>query len=213
MKLRLDKKKQGTYEKTNGLRYFGNEKFRKENYFGKQKLQVRNREVAVLKAIYNNWPFIRFHSQVNVARMTLKMRRAEIEERMDSGMSYEAAGKSMLDSSRICCRSPLSQTVKEVDSLLKTNSANAVEEAEQDSAMTASLRQLFTAVDRDRCPMPARCALLGRLTFRLQVGDHQQRRDGDGISADAGELGRPQDRPAGALRTNRPRASMRRRAQ
>jgi hypothetical protein len=40
MKLRLDKKKQGTYEKTNGLRYFGNEKFRKENYFGKQKLQV-----------------------------------------------------------------------------------------------------------------------------------------------------------------------------
>ena len=41
MKLRLDKKKQGTYEKTNGLRYFGNEKFRKENYFGKQKLQVR----------------------------------------------------------------------------------------------------------------------------------------------------------------------------
>lgn len=40
MKLRLDKQKQGTYEKTNGLRYFGNEKFRKENYFGKQKLQV-----------------------------------------------------------------------------------------------------------------------------------------------------------------------------
>ena len=40
MKQRLDKKKQGTYEKTNSLRYFGNEKFRKENYFGKQKLQV-----------------------------------------------------------------------------------------------------------------------------------------------------------------------------
>jgi hypothetical protein len=40
MKQRLDKKKQGTYEKTNKLRYFGNEKFRKENYFGKQKLEV-----------------------------------------------------------------------------------------------------------------------------------------------------------------------------
>jgi hypothetical protein len=38
--------------------------------------------------------------QVNVARMTLKMRRAEIEERMDSGMSYEAAGMSVLDSRR-----------------------------------------------------------------------------------------------------------------
>ncbi len=32
--------------------------------------------------------------------MTLKMRRAEIEERMDSGMSYEAAGMSVLDSRR-----------------------------------------------------------------------------------------------------------------
>jgi hypothetical protein len=46
MKLRLDKKKQGTYEKTNGLRYFGNEKFRKENYFGKQKLQDRTTLLA-----------------------------------------------------------------------------------------------------------------------------------------------------------------------
>ena len=33
-----------------------------------------------------------YRLKVNVARMTLKMRRAEIEERMDSGMSYEAAG-------------------------------------------------------------------------------------------------------------------------
>ena len=91
MKLRLDKKKQGTYEKSNGLRYFGNEKFRKENYFGKQKLQVHSRGAVnlFLFAIYG----LLLSLQVNVARMTLKMRRAEIEERMDSGMSYEAAGK------------------------------------------------------------------------------------------------------------------------
>ncbi len=32
-----------------------------------------------------------------MARMTQKMRRAEIEERMDAGMSYEAAGKITTD--------------------------------------------------------------------------------------------------------------------
>ncbi len=88
--------------------------------------------------------------------MTLKMRRAEIEERMDAGMSYEAAGKPML-CARFNARFFLftsfrfvMNTVKEVDSLLKMNSENAVEVKEPDSAMTASLRQLFTAVDRDR---------------------------------------------------------------
>lgn len=59
---------QGTYEKTNQLRYFQNEKFRKENYFGKQKLVV------------------------NAKRMAAKVRRAEIEARMDAGYTYEQAG-------------------------------------------------------------------------------------------------------------------------
>ena len=96
MKQRLDKKKQGTYEKTNKLRYFGNEKFRKENYFGKQKLEV-SVKFFLAKTwtlfITNSVHIVLVQMQVNVVRMTQKMRRAEIEERMDSGMSYEQAGE------------------------------------------------------------------------------------------------------------------------
>jgi hypothetical protein len=51
----------GTYEESNPIRYFGNEKFRKENYFGKKKLEV------------------------NANRMAAKVRRAEIEERSRAG--------------------------------------------------------------------------------------------------------------------------------
>jgi len=57
----------GKYEDTAALRYFGNEKIRASNYFGKKKLEV------------------------NVVRMSKKIRRAEIEELMDTGMSYDAA--------------------------------------------------------------------------------------------------------------------------
>ena len=35
--------KRGKYEDSAGLRYFGNEKFRKKNYFGKQKLEVNRK--------------------------------------------------------------------------------------------------------------------------------------------------------------------------
>lgn len=61
--------KKGTYEGSAGLRYFGNEKFRKKNYFGKQKLQV------------------------NQKRSAAKFRRAEIEARMDQGIKYDDAVK------------------------------------------------------------------------------------------------------------------------
>jgi len=61
--------KKGTYEGSNPTRYFGNEKFRKKNYFGKQK------------------------SQVNVKRIAAKFRRFEIESRMDTGVKYEDAVK------------------------------------------------------------------------------------------------------------------------
>ena len=37
--------KRGKYEDSAGLRYFGNEKFRKKNYFGKQKLEVNKKRV------------------------------------------------------------------------------------------------------------------------------------------------------------------------
>ena len=60
--------KRGKYEDSAGLRYFGNEKFRKKNYFGKQKLVA------------------------NEKRMTAKRRRAEIEARMDRGIKYDDAG-------------------------------------------------------------------------------------------------------------------------
>jgi hypothetical protein len=60
--------KRGKYEDSAGLRYFGNEKFRKKNYFGKQKLVA------------------------NEKRMTAKRRRAEIEARTDRGIKYDDAG-------------------------------------------------------------------------------------------------------------------------
>ena len=63
--------KRGTYEGSAGLRYFGNEKFRKKNYFGKQKLVLNDK------------------------RSRTKYRRAEIETRMDAGIKYEDAGVCM----------------------------------------------------------------------------------------------------------------------
>ncbi len=60
--------KRGKYEDSAGLRYFGNEKFRKKNYFGKQKLVA------------------------NEKRMTSKRRMAEIQRRMDMGIKYDLAG-------------------------------------------------------------------------------------------------------------------------
>jgi len=111
MKIRLAPNKQGTYEKTNGLRYFSNEKFRKDNYFGKQKLQV------------------------NAKRMAAKVRRAEIEERMDKGYSWE-------------------QAVAEVDAIIK-----AAEREEETPLPTqppgtlpldSTLQELFVLVDTDQ---------------------------------------------------------------
>lgn len=114
MELRLSASKRGTYEDTNQLRYFSNEKFRKENYFGKQKLQV------------------------NAKRMAAKVRRAEIEERMDAGYSYD-------------------QAVKEVDAIIKAN--NEAAEAEDmlpppqpqgTKPLESTLRELFQLVDKDQ---------------------------------------------------------------
>ncbi len=60
--------------------------------------------------------------------------------------------------------------MKEVDSLLKASAANveAEVEAEPDSDMTASLRQLFTAVDRDRCLLQ-RCVHAAPVCFPVHA--------------------------------------------
>lgn len=100
----------GTYEDSNPIRYFGNEKFRKENYFVQQKLVV------------------------NAKRMGAKVRKAEIEERMDSGMSYE-------------------QAQKEVDAIIKAADQNvdggSVSPPEGAMMGESVLRELFAICDTD----------------------------------------------------------------
>lgn len=106
MKRQLNTK--GKYEDTNNLRYFGNEKIRASNYFGKQKLEA------------------------NVVRMNKKIRRAEIEELMDQGYSYDAAEKL-------------------VDAKMQEQVQNVPVQVSAKPAATSntSLKTLFASVDRD----------------------------------------------------------------
>lgn len=106
MKTKLTVK--GKYEDTNNLRYFGNEKIRMSNLFEKKKLEP------------------------NVKRMSQKIRRAEIEEKMDEGYSYDDA-------------------VKMVDAAIAAAAAAPQEQAQVGGQPeSGSLAELFTLVDRDR---------------------------------------------------------------
>ena len=96
-------------------------------------------------------------------RMTKKMRRAEIEERMDAGYSYEAAGACypcgralrlafhfIFIPNRLFTWLDEDCAVKEVDQLMKARAAELAVADVEEQELADSLKELFVAVDRDR---------------------------------------------------------------